>query len=244
MGKFRKKEGLCLAEGEKIIRELKGSPWKIKTLLFWRDDYETDKGIRLDLPADTEIYRLTEREGKRLTQDDNPEGIMAVVAPPKEIDMNAASLAKTARLLLLHRINNPNNLGAVLRSAHWFGFSTVCLSGDSADYTNPKVVRASMGSLFHLQLRSECDFSALLPRLKETHHIVGSTPRGGNLPQRCPERTALLIGSESHGLPKNLLEMADELWTIPGGSNAESLSLPQAAAILMYACATSPREGS
>jgi TrmH family RNA methyltransferase len=139
-------------------------------------------------------------------------------------------------LLLLYRVNNPNNLGALLRTADWFGFRTVLLSAGSVEAMNPKVVRTSMGSLFHLTVVEAVDFERFLPKLRGRFHVVGSDVRKGGPPHPCAVKTALLMGSESHGLPASLLAMIDEWWRIPGGGAAESLSLPQAAAIMMYAC--------
>ena len=130
-----------------------------------------------------------------------------------------------------------------MRSAHWFGFTNIILSTNSADYTNPKTVRASMGSLFHLTIVSDVDLIAALPQIKKTHYLVGSDVREGLPPHPLPQKVALLLGSESHGLPEQLLELADERWCIPGNARADSLSLPQAATIMMYECAKSnPRK--
>ncbi|MBU1150214.1 MAG: RNA methyltransferase, partial [Proteobacteria bacterium] len=139
-------------------------------------------------------------------------------------------------LLLLHEVSKPNNLGALLRTAHWFGFRTVILSAGSVEATNPKVVRTSMGSLFHLTVVEEVDFEQILPALRGRFRVVGSEVREGGPPHPCPAATALLLGSESHGLPEGLLALTDERWLIFGGGGAESLSLPQAAAIMMYEC--------
>ena len=158
---------------------------------------------------------------------------MAVaVLPPPPPSWEAAP----GPLLLLDRINNPNNLGALLRTALWFGFRTVLIGAGSADWTQPKVVRTSMGSLFHLNVTADLDFTAVLPELRKRFRIVGSDVRRGTPPHPCPRRTALLLGNESHGLPAVLLDRTDERWRIPGAGGAESLSLPQAAAILMYEC--------
>jgi TrmH family RNA methyltransferase len=138
-------------------------------------------------------------------------------------------------IILAYGMNNPNNLGALIRSAHWFGFGAILLSVDSVDFTNPKVVRTSMGSLFHLMVIPEVDFAGLLPSLKKKYVLVAGDAAKGTPPHRCLQPTALLLGSESHGLPGQLLEQADERWNIPGTGGAESLSLPQAAAIMMYA---------
>ena len=92
-----------------------------------------------------------------------------------------------------------------------------------------------MGSLFHLAIVPEVDFAEVLPLLKKSYLLVAGDAKNGTPPHPCPQPTALLLGSESHGLPENLLEQADEKWNIPGAGRAESLSLPQAAAIMMYA---------
>jgi TrmH family RNA methyltransferase len=160
---------------------------------------------------------------------------MAVAAAPPPVDPDRLADGP-GPLLLLHGVNNPNNLGALLRTAHWFGFRTVLLSAGSCEAANPKAVRTSMGSLFHLTVAEGLDFEELLPRLHGRFLIVGSEVREGVPPHPCPPATALLLGSESHGLPESLLAGTDERWLIFGGGGAESLSLPQAAAILMYEC--------
>ena len=137
-------------------------------------------------------------------------------------------------MIILHEINNPGNLGALMRSALWFGFTHIILSANSVDYTNPKAVRASMGSLFHLTIVSDVDLIAVLPQINKTHYLVGSDVRNGVPPHPLPKKAALLLGSESHGLPAQLLAPTDERWIIPGNAQSDSLSLPQAAAIMMY----------
>jgi len=87
-----------------------------------------------------------------------------------------------------------------------------------------------------LTLIADVDFAAILPGFKASFRLVGSDVHSGVLPHPCAGRTALLMGSESHGLPQQLLDLADERWHIPGAGNAQSLSLPQAAAVMMYAC--------
>jgi RNA methyltransferase, TrmH family len=181
------------------------------------------------------IYQLSAREWGALSQDKAPEGVMAVAAAVPSADPVRLPEGQ-GPLLLLWQVNNPNNLGALLRTADWFGFRSVLIGAGSVEATHPKVVRASMGSLFRLTLAEEVDFVQLLPELRGRFRVVGSDARDGALPHPCGAGTALLLGSESHGLPPELLPMADELWRIPGGGEAESLSLPQAAAIMMYEC--------
>ena len=166
--------------------------------------------------------------------DQSPEGVMAVAAIPPPADPVSRLATETGPLLLLHQVNNPNNLGALLRTAHWFGFRTVLVSEGSCEATNPKAIRTSMGSFFHLTVIGDLDFNDILAKIRGRFLIVGSGVRDGIAPHPCGPATALLMGSESHGLPEELLARTDELWRIPGASGAESLSLQQAAAIMMY----------
>jgi TrmH family RNA methyltransferase len=165
---------------------------------------------------------------------------MAVAAIPPPVDPAGRLATETGPLLLLHQVNNPNNLGALLRTAHWFGFRTVLVSEGSCEATNPKVIRTSMGSLFHLTVIDDLDFDSLLKEIRGCFRVVGSEVREGVAPHPCGPATALLMGSESHGLPEELLARTDERWRIPGAGGAESLSLPQAAAIMMYECVRKP----
>ncbi len=232
--KHRRREGLFLAEGGKVVGELLRSGLPVEAILISPERVERRETILAGVPSGIPIYQLTDREWAALSQDQSPEGVMAVAAAPPPADL--ANLLKTevGPLLLLHQVNNPNNLGALLRTAHWFGFRTVLLSEGSCEATNPKVVRTSMGSIFHLTVMENIDFDSILSEIRGRFRVVGSEVREGVAPHPCGPATALLMGSESHGLPSSLLVQTDERWRIPGAGGAESLSLPQAAAIMMY----------
>ena len=192
--------------------------------------------LALQTPKDIPFYQLTRSQWEKIGQDREPEGIMALVGIKTSPDFSSWLANASGNVLILHEINNPLNLGALTRSAQWFGFDGIILSTNSTDYTNPKAVRASMGSIFHLTIIPDIDLSATLPEIKKHFFVIGSDVRDGKLPHPVQRKSALLLGNESHGLPENLLRMADEKWSIPGSGKAESLSLPQAAAIMMYEC--------
>jgi TrmH family RNA methyltransferase len=233
--KYRRQEGLFLAEGGKVVGELLGSGRPLEALLVREGDQPRWVFLLAGAPAGVTVYQLTAGEWDALSQDRAPEGVMAVAAIPPPAEP-AGWLDGSGPLLLLHQVNNPNNLGALLRTADWFGFSTVLLSEGSVEATNPKVVRTSMGSLFHLTVVEGLDFGEWLPRIRRRFRIVGSAVQAGCSPHPCAGPMALLLGNESHGLPEELLALTDERWRVPGGGTAESLSLPQAAAIMMYEC--------
>lgn len=229
----RLREGLLLAEGGKVVAELFQSAWPVESILVRDDKAPCPPPFLAAAPPDVPVYSLTARKWDQISQDKNPEGIMAVAALPARPTVEC--LPETGHIILAYRINNPNNLGALIRTAHWFGFAALVLSNDSVDFTNPKVVRTSMGSLFHLPVVPDLDFATLLPALKKRYLLIAGDAKRGEAPHPCARPAALLLGSESYGLPDELLALADERWQIPGTGGAESLSLPQAAAIMMYA---------
>jgi len=224
-----------LAEGFKVVSELFRSSWKVQALLVMEEKQARWNAFITGLTDTVAVYGLTAAQWGKLSQDMNPEGIMAVASPPVGTDVNSLSTLSGGHIILAYELNNPNNLGALIRTAHWFGLGAILLSAGSVDFTNPKVVRTSMGSLFHLTVIPDLDFAEALPGLREQYVLVAGDAKHGVPPHPCPQPTALLLGSESHGLPGNLLELTDERWNIPGAGRTESLSLPQAAAIMMYA---------
>ena len=234
--KARQEEGLFLAEGVKVVEELLASDWQIKALLMMPEKIKYWEGLALPAAKDIPVYQLTRSQWQKIGQDREPEGIMAVAGMKQAPDLYSWLTDTSGNILILHEVNNPRNLGALARSARWFGFDGIILSVNSADYTNPKAVRASMGSIFHLTIIPDVDLYAALPEIKKHFFVVGSDVRKGLLPHPVQKKAALLLGNESHGLPEAILRMADEKWRIPGSGKADSLSLPQAATILMYEC--------
>ena len=234
--KVRQEEGIFLAEGIKVIEELFASDWQTNAVLVLPEKNKNWKKLLEQTTSNITIYRLTRSQWQKLGQDREPEGIMAVVSIKQKYPLSAWFAETPGNVLILYEINNPRNLGALMRSAHWFGFRSIILSTNSADYTHPKAVRASMGSLFHLTIITDVDLSKMLPEIKKNYLLIGSHVREGSLPHAAGKKVALLLGNESHGLPENLLASVDERWCIPGNTEADSLSLPQAAAIMMYEC--------
>lgn len=230
--KFRCEDGLLLAEGIKVVEELLASNWELEALLVLPDKIANRQPICF--PRNVPAYELSHSEFKKLSQDKEPEGLLAVVKIQEQPLLKSFLPTAKGHLLIGHEISNPQNLGSLLRTARWFGFAGIVLGKSSVDWTHPKVIRSSMGAIFHLAILSDVDLAAALSEIKQKFKLIGSDVRKGIPPHPAPSQTALLLGSESHGLPENLLKLADERWRIPGDTQTESLSLPQAAAIMMY----------
>lgn len=231
--KIRRREGYFLAEGIKVVQEALRSAWQIEYFLI-REAKAKNLGGLLSAMTEKKTFALSDSEWKRISQDKESEGVAALITFPPARSCPEHIPEGEGRLLLLYQVGNPSNLGSILRSAHWFGVETVLLSEGSVDFTHPKVIRTSMGSLFHLRVFDGLDFRDLLPRLQKSYTVVGTTVRGGVPPHPVDKPSVILLGSESHGLPEFLLDRTHESWCIPRRGDAESLSLPQAAAILLY----------
>ena len=185
----RRREKLFLAEGSKVVAELLKSKWKVHALLVMEQKQVRWSSFVSELNASVAVYTLTETQWGRLSQDINSEGIMAVAEPTFCPDVSHLPTLLTGHIILAYRMNNPNNLGALIRTAHWFGIGTLLLSADSVDFTNPKVVRTSMGSLFHLAVVPEVDFAEVLPSLKKSYLLVAGDVKNGAPPHPCPQPT-------------------------------------------------------
>ena len=124
MEKYRRREGLFPAEGGKVVAELLRSGRPLEALLVHEEKIDRWEALLAGAPAGVGIYRLGAREWDALSQDGSPEGVMAVAVMTPAVDPESLPDGP-GPLLLLHEVNNPNNLGAVLRTADWFGFRTV-----------------------------------------------------------------------------------------------------------------------
>lgn len=232
--KFRREDGLFIAEGVKVVEELLKSDWPVESVLVLPEKKAYWEKIIAPAKDRAPVYQLKRPEWKKFSQDKEPEGLIAIVKFKERPSLPQFLQSSKGHILILHEINNPGNLGALVRTACWFGFGGMIIGSSSVDWTHPKVIRSSMGSIFHLAVLSEMDLSAVLPELKKDRLLIVSDTRKGFAPYPPAKKAALVLGSESHGLPDHMLGQADERWRIPGCDRVDSLSLPQAAAIMMY----------
>lgn len=226
----RKKEAehyqLCLVEGWKCFDEAlqKHAPKAV----FLKQNEKPP----LNLPPGTITYQVDEKSFQSLCSTQCPEGILGIFPRP---DLNKGlPNAKAGELhLLLYEWRDPNNLGAIIRSARGLGAHSVTLCGHGPDFFAPKVIRTSMGSVFHTTIH-----------ILESTQILSSLPQlyladaGGepveNLRLNKNEAVFILIGSESHGWPKEL-EGLGQSFSFPLENQLESLSAPIAASLSIYA---------
>ncbi len=191
------------------------------------------------------VYLLAEKEAAKFSDEQHPQGIFLEAELPHFGEPDFSAKQKS---IYLHEINDPGNLGTIIRTALRFGFRRMLLSPHSADPYQPKVVRASTGYVTHMRLYESVKVETLRHwQRNQRLHIVGTAVEGGVKLQnfQLPAKKSLLLifGSEAHGINDELLQLCDQLITIPGESTVESLNLAVSAGIILNYCYTEERKG-
>ncbi|MFF5294817.1 TrmH family RNA methyltransferase [Paractinoplanes globisporus] len=237
----RDQSGRFLAEGPQAVREALAAGVVLE--LFGTGDALTRHGdLALLAP---QVSPVDEEALAALTETVHPQGLVAVC---EQIDVTlGAALAKRPRLVAVAaEIRDPGNAGTVLRTADAAGAGAVIFAGEAVDPYNGKCVRASAGSIFHVDVvRTGLD---LVGDLQDAGLLVLATSGYGadDLDTLLDEGvlaapTAWIFGSEAHGLPRELLDAADRRVRVPIYGGAESLNLAAAAAVCLYASARAHR---
>ena len=227
---------LMFIEGKRLADEALRSHIEIVEC-FVRDDF-ADEAIIVELKKqNTFIGTLPEKLFRSIADTDSPQGIVLVAKRPSSSQNFEIGGSQLPLVLCLNEINNPSNLGAVLRTAEAAGMTKVMISNNSADPFSPKALRASMGSAFRLNITTGCEFDeAIQSAVKNNLHTVGadasSTRNYTDVDWTKPRM--LVIGSEAHGLSPEQKETLDELVCIPMANGVESLNLAVSVGVLLF----------
>jgi TrmH family RNA methyltransferase len=238
--KDRDATGRFLAEGPQAVREA------LRAARV-REIFATPEAVRRHPELTVDASLITEDGLAALAETVQPQGIVAVC---DAVDVSAAdALSRRPRLVaVLAEIRDPGNAGTVLRTADAAGATAVVFAGDAVDPYNGKCVRASAGSLFHVDVVRSPDPAAVVGDLRAAGVTVLATSGYGDASLddllddgSLAAPTAWLFGSEAHGLPDELLAAADRRVRVPIHGRAESLNLAAAAAVCLYASARAQR---
>jgi RNA methyltransferase, TrmH family len=222
--KQRYAEQRYILEGEKVISELlhyKESIVNLLALETWvEENYELLKGL------ERKIVVCDERETDRISEMKNSPKVLAIAAFPQRLPVKHTTLS-----LLIDDLQDPGNMGTIIRAADWFGLDAVYISTNSVDPFNPKTVQASMGSILHVPV-----IEINLPELIKNHAniaLYGAEIGGTSLMQVKKERPAfVVIGNEGHGLSEEVTSLIKNKISIPRKGRAESLNAAMAASII------------
>lgn len=218
--KARKRAGCAVIEGRKLVRENQGI---VRTLLTIGT--ETD----LSLPDQAEVYQVTPEIIQKISGVKTPEGILAEVEIPQ-----LQLPAELKRLLVLENVNDPGNLGTLIRSSLAFEWDGVFLLGNCCDPFNDKAIRSSKGSVFKLPIKfgEISSFKKLLSENNMKVYIADLEGQEiGSAAESCG--MALILGSEAHGPSEETASLGVKL-TIPISGSLDSLNVAVAGGILLH----------
>lgn len=230
--KHRAEKKVFIAEGLAFVDEI---PSSYKVICFIFSKSFTNKNHIELYERKAPVYILKDEIFESLSDTKTPQGIMAVV---EEKRFSAEAVVKKGDFFILcEEIKDPGNLGTIIRTADACGASGVFLTKGSVDLYSGKVLRSTMGSIFHIPIIQNADMENVMGLFKANGiftmgaHLQGEkTPYDINLKNPC----AILIGNESKGLSDEISRLSDSLVKIPMPGKAESLNASVAAAVLMY----------
>jgi TrmH family RNA methyltransferase len=223
--KHRDEEGAFIAEGPKLVKELLNAPHVPLLNLFAVREWIEMNQSRV---AENQLIELSESELERISFLTTPNQVVGIFKKPSFPEMDI----KGKITLMLDNIQDPGNLGTIVRIADWFGVERIVCSEDSADVFNPKVVQATMGSIsrVHVSYIGLEDFLSLHPGIA----VYATTLDGVVMPAMTPIKEGIIvIGNESKGIHDELLKMIEHRITIPKKGKAESLNAAVATGIIL-----------
>jgi RNA methyltransferase, TrmH family len=224
--KYREEFGHFLVEGEHLVLELQKAALQVSSLknseLFVTEQYQAWQ-------SDFKTHIITEKQMVQISDTKTPQGILAVVPFLPAL----TNTTKTERAIYLHEVQDPGNLGTILRTLAWFGNFRLLLSPNSVDPYNPKVVRSSMGAIFHVAMELNVPLESLQNRFNKIAYL---DMNGKNLSDASfKEFDCYLFGNEARGVPReNLSALNAQAFTIQGCGAIESLNLATAVNMCAY----------
>jgi TrmH family RNA methyltransferase len=219
--KYRQKHQLFIAEGIKVVNELLNSSFEVE-ILFCADDFKT-------AISEDKITRISEIELKKISTLKSPNKVLGIFKIPEE-----KLLENSGLILALDAINDPGNLGTIIRLCDWFGISQLVCSKDTVDCYNQKVVQASMGSLTRISIHY-IDLEDYLSGTNLPTFIADMD--GENVYKTVlPKEGILILGNEANGVSEEVKKQIQRKISIPRfgkTQETESLNVATAAAILI-----------
>lgn len=228
--KYRTQFGFYLVEGEHLIQELQRSPLMKHPITLYVTNTWLAREFLLDERFD--IVTVTDRQMATLSDTKTPQGVLARVPLPVSEFTDVPS-SSDARYIYLHEIQDPGNLGTILRTLAWFGRFRLLLSPNSVEPFNSKAVRASMGAIFHVPVELDITFTELQTRFDQFAYLdLQGTDISDSSFHDYP---CYLFGNEARGVPSDMLNKANaKAFTISGSGRIESLNLASAVGICGY----------
>lgn len=223
--KNRKEAGLFIVEGVKSVTEFIDSDYEVDTI-FCTEKNVLKVGI---LSQNVKLFEIKDEELRKISALTTPQQVLALVKVPKESFSTSIKASTDNFTLVLDDIQDPGNLGTIIRTADWFGFKQIICSLDTVDAYNPKVVQASMGSISRIKIQYT-DISSFLENCFLP--IYGALLDGKPIQEtKFLKAGVLVLGNEGNGISQKVRHLIQYPVTIPSYGKAESLNVAISAGI-------------
>lgn len=233
--KYRDESNEYVVEGVKLVEEAVKENAKIKQIIVCEDTtrtYEIPTHIMLEI-AKYECISVSDKIFNIITQVTNPQGIMAIIeknTPNAQIDYTQDII------VVLDDVQDPGNLGTILRTVDSIGLNQIIVSKGTADAFNSKVVRSTMGAIFRIKIIEVENLAQAIKEMRKHHFklMVTSLQTKNSIYDIDFNKKIIVIGNEANGVSKEIQDMADEKAKIPMLGRTESLNASVAAGVVMY----------
>jgi TrmH family RNA methyltransferase len=232
--KFRLKENKFIVEGERSVIEGLNGNLNCEAVLFSREYFDQNKEkIELIKNKNLTTFILDSNEFKKISDTKSPQGIAGVFIK-KNIKITDLLPATDNLIVLIDNISDPGNLGTIIRNCDWFGIKTIILSKNTVEYTNPKVLRSTMGSIFHIDIIEITDFFEVEKLKASGYDILCADTKGDIIfNYENKKKKIIVFSNEAHGPSEEILKYINNKITIPKIGNAESLNVASASAVIL-----------
>jgi len=243
------KEGDCPIEGVRIVEEAIRSGLRFRAAFFRESAQNHAERILPQIGSHVEILLLPDQLFDAAVPSETPQGVAALVRLKRFTVDDVLERLQVGPIIVVAGLQDPGNLGTILRSAEAFGSAGVVFGENTVSLFNSKLIRASAGSIFRLpvvpaKIAGEMDSTSAKLREQGVRLIATSSHRGAPLDQaKLTGPAAIFIGSEGSGLPRSLMAHMDEIVAIPHSPHVESLNAGVAASIVLYEAARQRRGG-
>lgn len=228
--KHRVKNNKYIIEGLRFVDEALKSGVSIDSIIFTENFKEKNDEFFSKISANVKLIQMNESLLKQLCSTENPQGVLAVV------NMQNKELKDGELVILVDKVQDPGNMGTIIRTAHAAGASGIVVIKGTVDIYNDKTLRSTMGSIFYIPVVEDDSLEYIKSLKEDGYRLVVSSLQGKNnfFEEDLQGKVIIAVGNEGNGISDEVYEISDVKVKIPMPGNAESLNVAVATSIMIY----------
>ncbi len=228
--KHRVKNNKYIIEGLRFVDEALKSGVSIDSIIFTENFKEKNEEFFSNIPENIRLIQMNEALLKQLCSTENPQGVLGVV------NMQNKELKGGELVILVDKVQDPGNMGTIIRTAHAAGASGIIMTKGTVDIYNDKTLRSTMGSIFYIPVVEDNSLEYVKSLKEEGYKLVVSSLQGKNnfFEENLQGKVIIAVGNEGNGVSDEVYEISDIKVKIPMPGNAESLNVAVATSVMIY----------